>query len=264
MQSSNSLKGKTILVTRAEAQAKELQTLIEARGGRAVLLPCIQFRAYTEGKALLHFKANLHFTDWLILTSANGARFCRQFLDASGAKLPKSLRVAVIGQKTRKVAEEVGIRVDFSAEALDSRDFVRTFLLRQTLPYRVFYPTSRQAHDVLEKEFNKFGVDVIRQDIYETVPVVTEAAIREAFRQPIDALTFFSPSAAQAFMMQCPYEVKMQVKELPTLSIGSTTSAALAEAGMKRIFTAVRPSMNSMLTLLQDIFAEADRPLTGD
>ncbi len=255
--------GKAILVTRAKAQGHELKQSIEERGGDAILLPCIAFRAKHDKPSVQQFRKQLHRADWLILTSANGARFCHQFMQQADLSLPPELRVATIGQKTRQTAERLGIPVHFAADALDSRDFVRLFMENQELPYRVFYPTSRQAHDVLEKEFNKFGVDVMRQDIYETVPIVTEDAIERAFQRRIDAVTFFSPSAVHAFMVRCPFDIRQRIKTLPVFSIGSTTSAALAESGLKHIFTAARPGLPQMISLMEEIFSEVDQP-TGD
>src|SRR5262244_4066512 len=102
--SSDALKGKRILVTRARSQALSLVQRIESLGGEVVEFPTIEIKPPASYKFLDEAIKQITSYDWLIFTSVNGVE---QFLDRF-EKLGKNMAdlagtgVGAIGPETAK------------------------------------------------------------------------------------------------------------------------------------------------------------------
>src|SRR5262245_63952779 len=76
--SSDALKGKRVLITRARCQALSLAQRIESLGGEIVEFPTIEIKPPASYKFLDEAIKQITSYDWLIFTSVNGVE---QFLN---------------------------------------------------------------------------------------------------------------------------------------------------------------------------------------
>src|SRR2546421_8029015 len=112
------LAGRTIVITRARAQAAEFASKLERLGARVVNCPTIEI-VEPESYALLDQAIeNLYGYDWLIFTSVNGVDFFMRRLEKLGRDVSEldELRVCAIGEATAVRLREARVHVDVVPE----------------------------------------------------------------------------------------------------------------------------------------------------
>ncbi len=67
--------GKTIVVTRARAQASELVARLTDLGAQCLEIPTIKIQPPKDAAHLQNALAQIHTYDWVVLTSVNGVKF---------------------------------------------------------------------------------------------------------------------------------------------------------------------------------------------
>ena len=82
------LAGRTVVITRARAQAGEFAARLEAYGARIVACPTIEIVEPKSYAALDQALENLYGYDWLIFASANAVMSCAS---APSARRPPSV-----------------------------------------------------------------------------------------------------------------------------------------------------------------------------
>jgi uroporphyrinogen-III synthase len=102
------LAGLNIVVTRPREQAAGLAQRISQLGGRALLLPLLEIEAVSDDRALREQLSRLKQAELAIFISPNAVRYGMAAIRASGA-LPKSLKIATVGQGSAKALRELGI-----------------------------------------------------------------------------------------------------------------------------------------------------------
>src|SRR5256714_13887112 len=101
-QTAQPLAGRTVVITRARAQATEFAGLLEAYGARVVACPTIEIVEPESYAPLDQALENLYGYDWLIFTSVNGVDYFLRRLAALGKDVSEldELRVCAIGAAT--------------------------------------------------------------------------------------------------------------------------------------------------------------------
>jgi uroporphyrinogen III methyltransferase/synthase len=231
------LEGRTIVVTRAAAQAQRFTQLLEATGARVIEAPAIVIGPPASWEPLDAALGALDAFTWVVFTSVNGVTMVDRRLAALG--LPWSAvagrRVAAIGPATADALREHGVRVDvvpaeYRAEGLVER--LRGLLDRGD---RVLLPRAAQTRDVLVTALRGFGVDVVEVAAYATRRAEGGAArLGEALAAgDVDAVTFTSSSTARNFAeMFGEAERRAWRGRVAVASIGPITAATAAEYGL--------------------------------
>ena len=98
--------GKTVIVTRARAQASALTKKLEAQGAKVIEAPAIKIVPAADYAPLDNAIANINDYKWLVFTSANGVDYFFERLGAAkkDARALANVKLAAIGAK---VAREV-------------------------------------------------------------------------------------------------------------------------------------------------------------
>ncbi|MEJ7616566.1 MAG: uroporphyrinogen-III synthase [Pyrinomonadaceae bacterium] len=112
------LAGRTIVITRALAQSFEFAAELESRGARVIACPTIEIVAPESYAALDEAIEHLYGYDWLIFTSVNGVDyFVRRFaqLGRDVSELDE-LKVCAIGEATADRLRDVSVHVDLVPE----------------------------------------------------------------------------------------------------------------------------------------------------
>ena len=112
--SDHSLAGKTVVITRARAQAGEFVTELESYGADVVVCPTIQIKPLEDYARLDEAIEHLYGYDWLIFTSVNGVdhffeRLSQQQRDAHELD---EIKVCAIGDATAERLQSFQVHVD--------------------------------------------------------------------------------------------------------------------------------------------------------
>ncbi|MBI4629525.1 MAG: uroporphyrinogen-III synthase [Candidatus Rokubacteria bacterium] len=259
------LEGRTIVVTRAAAQAQRFVQLLESAGARVMQAPTIVIEPPSSWEPLDQGLDVLESFQWVIFTSVNGVAMVDRRLGARGLAWAAVARrrVAAIGPATADALAEHGVRVqvvpdEYRAEALVER--LRPLVAPGD---RVLLPRAKETRDVLVVELKRLGAIVAEVPAYQTRRVDDGVGrLREAFAaRAIDAVTFTSSSTVRNFAeLFSDGERRSWRGRVTVASIGPITAATAAEYGLA---TDVMPSEYTIPALaraIADYFTRVPRP----
>lgn len=196
--------GRTLVVTRAAAQAAGLVDALEALGAKVVRLPVIKIEPPMDQRALHHAVQNTAEYDWVIFTSANGVDFFRTAAEAVGVDVKVALastRLSCVGPATANTLEALGLTVEVVPETHRAEAVVDALAAHQSLlGKRVLIPTVAEARPVLRDGLQELGAEVDAVTAYRTVSVENpDPGALDQIGRGVDLVTFTSPSAVQSF-----------------------------------------------------------------
>ena len=233
------LAGRTVLVTRARAQASSVSERLRALGARVVESPMIRIEP-REGPlpALAEF-------DLLCLTSANGARLLFERLGEQGldARALAGLRVAAIGPGTAAALDEHGITADVVPERSVAEGLLET-LSASAPPPRVLVAGAADAREVLVEGLRSRGSEVEVLALYDTFAEAVGDGAAVALEQA-DYVTFTSASTVRSLLAQAAPGPRTRI-----VSIGPVTTAALRDHGVEPDVEAARHDIPGLVDAL--------------
>ena len=244
------LRGLTVAVTRARAQAGELADRLRGLGAEVVEAPVI--RIVPRPGAL----PDLSAFDLLCLTSPNGVDLLWERLSADGkdSRALAALTVAAIGPGTARALRRRGIEADVAPERAVAESLVDA--LRDVPVRRALVARASEARDVLPDALRERGAEVEVLALYDTVaePLAPGAlaAVGEA-----DYVTFTSASTVR-FLLEAANGDAAILDGARVVSIGPVTSDALRELGITADVQAAQHDLDGLVEALV-----ADAEVTG-
>src|SRR5215510_3478392 len=201
--SSDALKGKRILITRARSQALSLAQRIESLGGEVVEFPTIEIKPPESYESLDEAIKQITSYDWLIFTSVNGVdQFLNRFekLEKCIADLA-GIEVGAIGPETARRLTAAQIRLSLVPKQYQAEGILVELLSKNLYGKRVLIPRAAKARNILPETLRQRGARVDVVEAYQTVlPQADIAALCKLLRGGnIDVLTFTSSSTATNF-----------------------------------------------------------------
>jgi uroporphyrinogen III methyltransferase / synthase len=258
------LEGRTIVITRARAQAQRFAQLLEAAGARVLQAPTIVIEPPASWELLDTALGALDSFTWVVFTSVNGVAMVDRRLSARGlawATITRK-RVAAIGPATAEALAEHGVRVELVPPEYRAEALVEALRRLVGPADRVLLPRAKETRDVLVVELRRLGVTVTEVPAYQTRRIEDGVVrLREALASgSVDAVTFTSSSTARNFAEQFSDSERSAWRgRIAVASIGPITAATAAEYGLS---TDVMPSEYTIPALaraLADYFARAPR-----
>ncbi|PEK93627.1 uroporphyrinogen-III synthase [Bacillus mycoides] len=194
----NALAGKTVLITRAQHQAKQMSVAVKERSGIPLEIPLLRMEG-TSHRQIQHIAGQLHSYDWVIFTSKNGVAF---FLDGLETKIPLTIKIAAVGVKTKLELEKRGYQVHFVPTSFVAETFAEEFLKELSGNERILFPKGNLARDVIPVKLREFGVFLDELIVYGTkVNVEKKQELITALKLgEVNIITFTSPSTVDSFV----------------------------------------------------------------
>jgi len=223
------LRGKRIVVTRAQGQADTLAGKLRALGAQAIELPTIEIGPAADYAPLDRALAGLASYDWLIFTSANGVRAFVERLDASPADWRQlRARLCAIGPATRAAVEALHLKVDLMGREYVAEGLLKAFEAYDLRGCRILLPRAAVARDVVPTELARRGAHVDVVEAYRT-GIPPDLAQRAAALGAVDCVTFTSSSTVRNFVAAVGPAALAGVK---VATIGPVTTATARELGL--------------------------------
>lgn len=215
------LAGRRILVLRPAGQDADLADELRLLGATPVVVPALRILPPADWSAV-DAVVERPF-DWLLFTSANGARLAGSRLRAG---VPPGCRIGAIGPATARALESVGIGVDWMPTRYT------TAALTDELPgppARVCLLRADIAGPELDEGLRRRGFDVERVDAYRTEEADPEP-IRRALEEKVDAVALTSASIVRALVAAAG---PLPLPGAPLVCcIGPATAEACRSAGL--------------------------------
>ena len=201
---SRPLIGRTLVVTRAAAQANGLVAALKALGASVVRLPAITVEPPVDQAALRRAVQSASGYHWVIFASANGVDFFVRAADDLGVDVGDMLastRLCCVGPATASTLEALGLTVEVVPETHRAEAVVDALSARTSLRgQRMLIPTVAEARPVLGTGLRERGAEVDEVIAYRTA-FVEEASpgVLERLKKGVDLVTFTSPSTVRSF-----------------------------------------------------------------
>jgi uroporphyrinogen III methyltransferase/synthase len=213
------LTGRSVVVTRARAQASALAARLRELGAAVVEAPAIRTEPLpVELPDLSRF-------DLLCVTSPNGAD--RLMDEVRDARRLAGLTIAAIGPGTARSLQARGIVPDVVPERAVAEGLVEA--LAGVPVTRALIARAEEGRDVLPDALRARGAQVELLALYRTVAEPLDDATREA-ALAADFATFTSASSVHSFVQAAGGVPSGRPR---IVSIGPATSAALREHGLE-------------------------------
>jgi uroporphyrinogen III methyltransferase/synthase len=261
------LANRTIIITRARAQAEEFAAALESYGARVVSCPVIEIVAPESYEPLDEAIANLYGYDWLIFTSVNGVDFFLQRLLERGhaAHELDDLRVCAIGEATANRLREAAIHVDvvpeqFKAEGVFAalRDYLGGAEGFQALNFLI--PRAAAARDYLPRALEEAGARADVVPAYRTVrPLTTELGRTAALLEggAVDCITFTSSSTVTNFaQLFDTTDLSTLLKGVAVACIGDITATTAAQYGLHADIQPHEYTIPALARAIADYFSQ--------
>ena len=243
------LAGRSVIITRARAQAAELAEPLEMLGAEVLAFPVIEVVDPEDWGPADAAIARLDDYDWIVLTSTNGVeRFLQRVRDVGGDHdALASARFAVVGSATAARLRKHGLQPtlvpeDFRAEGL--MDEFRRFASKgaagptgagASCAWHVLIPRALEAREILPEALRELGCIVDVVPVYRTVAAEPDRTVLERLRAgTVDAVTFTSGSTVRNFLAVLEGEGldrEAVMDRLTVASIGPITTQALRKRG---------------------------------
>src|SRR5690349_459049 len=239
----NPLEGRTVIVTRAAAQAQELTKLLENLGAHVIACPTIEIKELDNYERLDEALDHLYGYDWLILTSTNGVDFFLKRMLAHGLKIDDldEIRVCAIGQRTADKLHEAHVHVDIVPSQSTAEGVFATLSefiggAERLRGLNILLPRALVGREHLPKALEDAGARVDVVPAYQTVlPAdLDRGKLSAMLAGSGDCIAFTSPSTiknlAKLFDTQ---DLGKVLSGVVVACIGNVTSAAAVEYGLK-------------------------------
>jgi uroporphyrinogen III methyltransferase/synthase len=191
------LLGRRVLVTRPRDQAASLVAGLEASGAVPVVMPLITIARPRDPGPARDAIRRLGSYDWVVCTSANGARALAARLRDEELDWPSGPRLAAIGPRTAQAARDEGLPVH--AQPAEFRGRAVPAALGNVRDRFVLLPRSDIGREETPEALRSAGAIVDDVVFYRTVSATPEPEALAELATGVDILTFTSPSTVTAF-----------------------------------------------------------------
>ena len=235
-----------VLVTRPREDAAGLAAALEARGHAVLLEPLLTIVPRDPAD----WPPGHEAAQALLVTSANGVRaFAR-------GDPRRDLPVCAVGEASAAVARDLGFTsvVSASGDVDDLAALVSARLDPAAGP--LLHPAAGRLAGDLQGALTGAGFSVLRAVLYDAVPVAAlSAPTVEAINSgAIDAVTFFSPRTAAAFVSLVEAaRLQAGCGGIAAVCLSPAVAAALERLTWRQVAVAARPDQAALLAALDGL-----------
>ena len=262
--------GKRVVVTRPAAQNASLCDMLARAGAEPIPVPLIEIVAAAEirtsGASLKVAAERLGDYDWVILTSANGARSLLSAIN--DARDFGKAKVAAIGPATAEVLKAANILPDLVPSRYVAEALLEELLgamasaaneetaKGESLRPRALIARAAVARDVLPEGLRAAGWEVDVAEAYRTEGLEVSDAARAEIASS-DVITFASPSAVEQFAKSGLTDPEKRLVPPIVACIGPITADAARKLGLEVTVEAAEHTARGLVEALEKHFANS-------
>lgn len=252
------LSGVKVAITRPKELISGLAGMLRQKGAEVLELPAIKTEPILDNDSLAESISKLKNGnyDWLVLTSPSGVRiFLEQLFETGDVRVLSGVRIAVIGQGTRKALAQYGLKADFIPSVYDGETLGRELASIMGPGSRILIPRAAIGNQELVEELSRVEnvriTDVATYDtIYVSSGVIDE---KEAIESgDLDFAVFTSASTVKGFAASVQ---DVDFSKVKAICIGKQTQAAAESLGM-RTWVSKNATLESLIDRLEEAVME--------
>ncbi len=229
-----------VAITRPKDRSRAACRIVEELGGQYVLAPTLDLKPVNT-PSLKNLIANKDSLDWIVFTSPTTITSLNLFYPDFLKNL--ECRVAVIGNKTGKLAKDNGVNVDLIPEDFTAEGLIEEFGKRNITNQTIGIPRTASARAILPEGLEKLNNKVILGEAYKSLFPMNKTKINDLIAKiennEIDAITFTSPLTVTNFFKIANNKEKLASllsNNLLTVCIGPITGKILDQYNINYIY----------------------------
>ena len=229
-----------VAITRPKDRSKAACRIVEELGGQYVLAPTLDLKPVNT-PSLKNLIANKDSLDWIVFTSPTTITSLNLFYPDFLKNL--ECKVAVIGNKTGKLAKDNGVNVDLIPEDFTAEGLIEEFEKRNITNQTIGIPRTASARAILPEGLEKLNNKVILAEAYKSLFPMNKTKINDLIAKiennEIDAITFTSPLTVTNFFKIANNKEKLASllsNNLLTVCIGPITGKILDQYNINYIY----------------------------
>jgi uroporphyrinogen-III synthase len=244
------VKGWRVLVTRPDAG--ELSRCLRERSAIPIEIPMIEIQPVSPGGLLDDAARKIGDYDWIVVTSANGARALCGRLRALGLDPRAGLRWAAVGPATAAALEAEGVGVARVSDDGTGAEIAEE--LGDLEGLRVLLPRARIASGDLPETLVARGARVDDVPTYDTLigPEPSRALLARALDAGLEAAIFTSGSTVTGFA-RLAGDPRVALAGMAIVCIGPATARALEEVGVEPSRVASARTPEALVDALEEV-----------
>jgi uroporphyrinogen-III synthase len=230
----------------------ELSDRLAGLGAIPVAIPLIEIRPVAPGGPLDAAARAAREYDWIVVTSANGARALFTRMRGRGLAPPDRPRWAAVGPATAAALAAAGVQVTRIPESGTGAAIAGE--LGDLDGRRVLLPRARIASADLPEALVARGARVDAVPAYDTVvgPESSREPLARALDTGLEAAIFTSGSTVEGFA-RLAGSPGSRLVNMTTVCIGPTTARALEQAGVRPSGVASDRTAEALVEALEEI-----------
>lgn len=249
--------GKTVIVTRARAQASDLTAKLEAEGAKVVEVPAIKIVPPADFAPLDEAVANIADYKWLILTSANGVEYFFNRLEVAGkdARALAGVKIAAIGSATAASLKGFGIKADLIPSAYKAEELAEALEGEVKAGDKLLLARAKVAREVLPEKLRALGCEVDVVTAYETVAdCENKEELVELLSSGEASVVTFTSSSTVSNLIEALGEDEELLNKAALACIGPVTEATLNKAGFKSSINAEQYTIDGLMKAIKEFY----------
>ncbi len=237
---------KTVLLTRPREQSEEVRPLFEAAGFAVEIAPVIEILPPESWNEVDTVLSSLSQFDWVVISSANGARFFGERLCAV-RQLFRG-KIAAVGPGSLRGLNAVGLVADAVAENHRAEGLVERLADEAKKGKRFLHIRGSRGRDVVQKGLEQLGGRVQEVSFYRSIDrQFPDPLIEEKMRRGEFDYTSVTSSAIAHSLVRLYGEA---LRATALVSISPLTTNALKSLGYPPQKEAATPTMEGIAALL--------------
>lgn len=249
--------GKTVIVTRARAQASELTKKLEAQGAKVIEVPAIKIVPAADYAPLDKAISELHAYKWLVFTSANGVNYFFQRLLQAGkdARALASVKLAAIGSATAQALAGHGLTADLVPSAYKAEELAEALARQIAKGDKILIARAKVAREVLPESLRKLGAQVDVVTAYETAAdCENRDELLAALRDGSASVVTFTSSSTVTNLLKILGEDKALLQKAALAAIGPVTAATLRQHGLTPAIEAEKYTIDGLMQAIEKFY----------
>lgn len=251
--------GKTVVVTRARAQASALTKKLEAQGARVLEVPAIKIVPPADFAPLDKAISEIDTYKWLILTSVNGVEyfFYRLFKAGKDSRALCGVKIAAIGSATAEALKGYGITADLIPSAYKAEELADALAADTKAGDKLLLARAKIARNVLPERLRALGAQVDVVTAYETVAdCQNKEELLEALESGEASLVTFTSSSTVTNLLDVLGDKKDLLNKVALAAIGPVTAETLEKHGLKPAVSAAEYTIDGLMTAIEEYYKE--------
>ena len=251
--------GKTVIVTRARAQASALTKKLEAQGARVLEVPAIKIVPPADFAPLDKAIAEIDTYKWLILTSVNGVEYFFNRLQKAGkdSRALCGVKIAAIGSATAEALKSYGITADLIPSAYKAEELADALAEDTKAGDKLLLARAKVARNVLPERLRALGAHVDVVAAYETVSdCQNKEELLEALESGEASVVTFTSSSTVTNLLDVLGDKKDLLNKVALAAIGPVTAETLEKNGLKPAISAAEYTIDGLMTAIEEYYKE--------